>query len=312
MLNRTRAAIVATASWASPPIGGGVALAAGGGDDARDRHADLRRPSSSRPAHAALEHTGEGRVTETEKGDEESLYEVEVTLDDGSQVDVPARRGLQGRQRRAATRDTGEDDVIARGRWVRHRWRHPAPLFPRCIHSVYSRRREHPQHAARAAGTRPDPRLRAEAGLRPALRVRQAAQVRPGVRHAGPPRARRPHRGVRRRARLGPRPQALRHHARRRDRARPVAGRARGPRAPPPVGAVRQGGPRPAVGATGRPVPRRPARRPPGPHARAHRRSPGRRPRAGRCSPTTRCSTSRPTCAGSTSPSPGSTSSPRR
>ena len=41
-----------------------------------------------RASAAALEHTGEGRVTETEKGDEESLYEVEVTLDDGSQVDV--------------------------------------------------------------------------------------------------------------------------------------------------------------------------------------------------------------------------------
>ncbi len=37
---------------------------------------------------AALAHTGEGRVTETEVGDEESLYEVEVTLNDGSQVDV--------------------------------------------------------------------------------------------------------------------------------------------------------------------------------------------------------------------------------
>ena len=37
---------------------------------------------------AALAHTGGGTVTETEVGDEESLYEVEVTLDDGSQVDV--------------------------------------------------------------------------------------------------------------------------------------------------------------------------------------------------------------------------------
>jgi uncharacterized membrane protein YkoI len=37
---------------------------------------------------AALAHTGEGRVTETEVGDEESYYEVEVTLDDGSEVDV--------------------------------------------------------------------------------------------------------------------------------------------------------------------------------------------------------------------------------
>ena len=37
---------------------------------------------------AALAHTGGGQVTETEVGDEESYYEVEVTLADGSQVDV--------------------------------------------------------------------------------------------------------------------------------------------------------------------------------------------------------------------------------
>jgi uncharacterized membrane protein YkoI len=43
---------------------------------------------------AALEHTGGGQVTETEVGDEESYYEVEVTLDDGSQVDVQLDRGL--------------------------------------------------------------------------------------------------------------------------------------------------------------------------------------------------------------------------
>ena len=39
-------------------------------------------------SQAALAHTGGGTVTETEVGDEESLYEVEVTLSDGSQVDV--------------------------------------------------------------------------------------------------------------------------------------------------------------------------------------------------------------------------------
>ena len=33
-------------------------------------------------------HRRGSRVTETEVGDEESYYEVEVTLDDGSQVDV--------------------------------------------------------------------------------------------------------------------------------------------------------------------------------------------------------------------------------
>lgn len=37
---------------------------------------------------AALEYTGEGQVTDTEVGDEEGYYEVEVTLDDGSQIDV--------------------------------------------------------------------------------------------------------------------------------------------------------------------------------------------------------------------------------
>ncbi len=36
----------------------------------------------------ALEHTGGGEVTETEVGDEESYYEVEVTMDDGRQIDV--------------------------------------------------------------------------------------------------------------------------------------------------------------------------------------------------------------------------------
>lgn len=37
---------------------------------------------------AALDHVGEGDVTETEVGDEDSYYEVEVTLSDGSQIDV--------------------------------------------------------------------------------------------------------------------------------------------------------------------------------------------------------------------------------
>jgi hypothetical protein len=37
---------------------------------------------------AALEYLGEGRVTATEVGDEEGYYEVEVTLDNGRQVDV--------------------------------------------------------------------------------------------------------------------------------------------------------------------------------------------------------------------------------
>ena len=41
-----------------------------------------------RASDAALAHTGEGTVSATEVGDEESYYEVEVTLADGSEVDV--------------------------------------------------------------------------------------------------------------------------------------------------------------------------------------------------------------------------------
>lgn len=41
-----------------------------------------------RATDAALSHLGEGRFTETEVGDEESMYEVEVTLANGMQVDV--------------------------------------------------------------------------------------------------------------------------------------------------------------------------------------------------------------------------------
>lgn len=45
-------------------------------------------PDLDRASAIALEFTGEGRVTATEIEDEESYYEVEVTLDNGSEIDV--------------------------------------------------------------------------------------------------------------------------------------------------------------------------------------------------------------------------------
>ena len=45
-------------------------------------------PDLERATQAALEYLGEGRVTETEIEDEESYYEVEVTLANGRQIDV--------------------------------------------------------------------------------------------------------------------------------------------------------------------------------------------------------------------------------
>jgi hypothetical protein len=62
----------------------GIAGASGGDDNETPITGDALRKASA----SALAHTGGGKVTETEAGDEESEYEVEVTLDDGSQVDV--------------------------------------------------------------------------------------------------------------------------------------------------------------------------------------------------------------------------------
>jgi uncharacterized membrane protein YkoI len=87
MQRRTKTMIVGGAIGALALAGTTYAVAGGPtDDDATDTPitgADLERASA-----AALAHTGEGRVTETEVGDEESYYEVEVTLDDGTQVDV--------------------------------------------------------------------------------------------------------------------------------------------------------------------------------------------------------------------------------
>lgn len=85
-MKRTTKVIVATASLAGAIVAGtGVALAT---DVSDDREAPVTGTALERASVAALARTGGGRVTETEVGDEESLYEVEVTLPDGSQVDV--------------------------------------------------------------------------------------------------------------------------------------------------------------------------------------------------------------------------------
>jgi hypothetical protein len=85
MKRRTRWIVGAGAAGvvASAAIGG-AAIAASGGEDG----SPITGPALAKAEAAALAHTGGGKVTETEVGDEESYYEVEVTLPDGSQVDV--------------------------------------------------------------------------------------------------------------------------------------------------------------------------------------------------------------------------------
>lgn len=66
-------------------VGGGAAYATGVVDD---DERPITGSALERASAAALAHTGGGRVTETEVDDEDSKYEVEVTLADGRQIDV--------------------------------------------------------------------------------------------------------------------------------------------------------------------------------------------------------------------------------
>ena len=75
------------ASGALAQSGGTPAVPGTGGDDEEATNA-ITGDALTKASEAALAHTGSGRVTDTEQGDEESFYEVEVTLADGSQVDV--------------------------------------------------------------------------------------------------------------------------------------------------------------------------------------------------------------------------------
>jgi hypothetical protein len=80
--------LVATGAVAATALalGGGIAVASGASDP--DPDTPIPANEIDRASAVALEHTGEGHVSDTEVGDEEGYYEVEVTLDGGSQVDV--------------------------------------------------------------------------------------------------------------------------------------------------------------------------------------------------------------------------------
>jgi hypothetical protein len=84
MQRRTK--ILLTTGVVVAAIGAGTGMALVAGDDHGDT--PITGPALARASAAALAATGGGRVTGTEVNDEESKYEVEVTLDDGRQVDV--------------------------------------------------------------------------------------------------------------------------------------------------------------------------------------------------------------------------------
>jgi uncharacterized membrane protein YkoI len=89
MTRSTARKILAAAAFAAIVAGGvGIAAAGGNSDSTEGPDTPITGDALQKASEAALAETGGGRVTGTEVGDEESYYEVEVTRDDGSQVDV--------------------------------------------------------------------------------------------------------------------------------------------------------------------------------------------------------------------------------
>jgi hypothetical protein len=111
---RARIWVVAAVAAALVLVGAGVAYATGSGEDPSGQAggANLEKAKS-----VALEHVN-GQVTGTEVGDEEGYYEVEVTKDDGSRVDVHLDKNFEvlgtpadheGPENKDASDDSGDN-----------------------------------------------------------------------------------------------------------------------------------------------------------------------------------------------------------
>ncbi len=92
MTRRVKRTAIAVGVVAVVGLGGAAVAGAVGDDDASEKA--ITGPALQQASRAALAHTGGGQVTGTEVGDEESLYEVEVTKD-GTQTDVQLDKAFQ-------------------------------------------------------------------------------------------------------------------------------------------------------------------------------------------------------------------------
>ena len=111
MNRRTKFLAAGAAALAVGAGGAGIAIAGGAGeDDASEHEAPITGDSLSQASSAALDHLGGGTVSETEVGDEESYYEVEVTREDGTQVDVQLDRDYNVVSDESDGEEAGDDD----------------------------------------------------------------------------------------------------------------------------------------------------------------------------------------------------------
>ena len=112
MKRRNQVAVAGVAVLALGGIGTGAVAASGVGDNDASETA-ITGPARDKAEQAALDEVGEGRVTGTEVDDEEGKYEVEVTKDDGTQVDVHLDKNfavIGTDSDGAGDEDSGDDD----------------------------------------------------------------------------------------------------------------------------------------------------------------------------------------------------------
>jgi uncharacterized membrane protein YkoI len=93
MNGRLKKLILVGAAVAALAVGGTAIAGSVGSDDGTGTGDDgpgtpVKGAALDRASRIALGRVGGGRVTGTELQDEEGYYEIEVTRDDGSQVDV--------------------------------------------------------------------------------------------------------------------------------------------------------------------------------------------------------------------------------
>jgi uncharacterized membrane protein YkoI len=109
MRHKFKGVLIAMTMMAVLAVGGtAIAGATGGDEDATER--PITGTALEQAKTVALNHTRSGRVTDTEVGDEQSYYEVEVTRPDGSEVDVQLDRDFTVVGQEADDKDSGHDN----------------------------------------------------------------------------------------------------------------------------------------------------------------------------------------------------------
>jgi hypothetical protein len=94
-MNKTiRASVVAVGLAGSLALVGAAATGVSAASPPDEIDTPISGAALASASSAALAHLGAGTVTDTEVGDEESYYEVEVTLASGQEIDVQLDRAF--------------------------------------------------------------------------------------------------------------------------------------------------------------------------------------------------------------------------